>query len=106
MIMTDNLTISRSAMGERPKFFPEEPAAERLLAIVTALVTEVAVLQERQSTLENLLEQKGVVAEADIEAYEPTLAVEEGRRVKRRAYLDRVFAVLQADIDVAKNKAG
>ncbi len=45
----------------RPTFF-EDTANDRLTAIITALVTEVAGLSDRVATLENLLAAQGVLS--------------------------------------------
>ncbi len=79
----------------RPNFFPEEPAADRLLAIVAALTTEVAVLRERQDSLERLVVDKGVLEPDELEEYTGDLHVQESRAAWREAYLERVYAILR-----------
>ena len=90
--------LPRNAKGERPDFFPDEPAAQRLMSVVMALVTEVAVLRERLDTVEKLAADNGVLGEADIEAFEPTIEQREARETWRQEYLDRVLHVLSDEV--------
>lgn len=80
---------------------PKEPVAEHLVRVVTALVTEVAVLRERLETLEKLAEKKGVLTMKEIEDYTPDPGLEEERRQWRQKYLERIFAGLRAEVDAA-----
>ena len=92
--------------SESPRFCPDEPVAERLVKVVTALTTEVAVLRERLDTYERLLADKGVVSRADLENYLPSEDVESERRAWRQDFLDRVFADIKSEIDAAIVRAG
>lgn len=103
--MSDKSEINRVAKADRPPFYPDEPAAEKILAMVTALATEVAVLRERQDTFERLAEEKGYVMASEIEAYAPSAELAAKRRQWREAYLDRVFHVLLDDVDAAQATA-
>jgi hypothetical protein len=92
----------------RPVFMPDEPIAERLVRMVTALVTELAVLRERVDTLEKLATDKGVLEPAAVDAFQPDAEVEAARRQWREQYLARVFGDLQAEVkdalSIAANK--
>ena len=48
------------AKGKRPKYF-DDPATDRTMSIVMALVGEVSVLRERLDTVERLLDAKGTI---------------------------------------------
>jgi hypothetical protein len=91
------LKINRVAKGKRPHFYPEEPAAERLLAIVSALITEVAVLRERVDPMERIADKKGVVLTGEIEGFTPDAKALEERERWRQAYMDRVLAILDQE---------
>ena len=54
--------------GKRPYFF-DDPAVERVLAIVMAVTQELAVTRERLDTIERLLEKNGALKRADIDTY-------------------------------------
>ena len=56
------IKMSRHAKGKRPVFFPDEPAADRLMTMLMALVTEVAVMRERLDTVESLAAAMAAIA--------------------------------------------
>lgn len=82
------------AKGKRPDYF-DDPAIDRLLSIVMALVGEVSVLRQRQDTVERLLAAKGMLSRAEIETFEPDAAAAEERGVATRAYIARVMRGVQ-----------
>ena len=88
----------RFAKGRRP-FFMKDPDVDRLLAIAAALTAEVSVVRERLDTAERLAEQGLPATPANIEAYEPSPAVDAAREVMRAALLDRVFRILATPIE-------
>ena len=96
----------RHAKGDRPTFFNQEPAAERLLAMVIALAGELAVLRERLDTIERLGADKALFSLDDIEAYEPPLDVQERREQWCQDYLDRLFRVLDDEAESMPPAAG
>ena len=65
----------RAARGPRPEFF-DDGSSDTLLAMNVALLTELMVTRERLDTLERLIEARGLVPRADIDAYEPDEAAE------------------------------
>ena len=82
--------LPRSTRGRRPHFFAD-PAIDQMMTFILELATEVAVLRERQDTMERLLERDGQVTRASIEAYEPSPEAEAERVAWRDAYLQRVL---------------
>ena len=80
---------------------PEEPVAEHLVRVITALVSEVAVLRERLDTLEKLAEMKGILTADEIERFAPDARREAERQQWRQKYLERIFAGLRAEVDAA-----
>lgn len=97
--MSTERDFRRQGRAERPVFFPDEPAADKLFAIVNALITELAVLRERQDTMERLMAQKQVVSADEIEAYRADDEAEQDRRAWRDTYLRRVYAALLEDAE-------
>lgn len=89
----------------RPLFF-EDPASDRLTAIITALTTEVAVLQERVVTLEALLVARGALDAGAVDAHEPDADAQAARRARNAAFTDRVFYVLQEEVEALEAQAG
>ena len=97
MTKIDPLSLSSAkAKGKRPYFF-EDRDVERLSAIVTTLVQEVAVMRERLDTVERLLEQQGVVRREDIEKFEPSKIEADERGAWTQEYLTRIFRILQQE---------
>ncbi|MHA7819845.1 MAG: hypothetical protein ACX930_09390 [Erythrobacter sp.] len=100
--MTDDIdwvaASGRRARGKRPEFF-DEPALDRLYSAVFALAAEVSALRERQDTIERLLEAKGSLTRADIEAYEPDREAGEERGLATRAYIARIMRGFQQDVE-------
>ncbi len=101
--MTSNKDFKQIGQAPRPTFFTEEPAADRLLAIVAALTTEVAVLRERQDSLERLIIEKGILEPDELEQYIGDTDVQKSRAAWREAYLERVYAILR-QAPMADNK--
>ncbi len=100
--MTDAIDwIARAgakAKGKRPAYF-EDPATDRTLSILMALVGEVAVMRERLDTVERLLETKGTITRADIESYEPDRAAGHERGMQTRDYIARIMRGVQQDME-------
>lgn len=86
------------AKGQRPQYF-DDCAQDRLLSILMALVGEVSVLRERQDTIERLLDAKGTLSRADIEAYAPDSDAAYERSVATKAYIARVMRALQQELE-------
>ncbi len=86
------------AKGARPKYF-EDPAIDRLVSVVMALTGEVAVLKERQDTVERLLDTQGTISRADIEAYAPDRVAGHERGLATREFVARVLRGVQQDME-------
>jgi len=83
---------------QRPRFF-EDPAIDRLAAIVTALTAEVSALADRVDTMETLLAQKGALAMHEIDAFKPGAEEAARRRKRHDALISRVFYVLREEFE-------
>jgi hypothetical protein len=90
------------AKGRRPAYF-DDPAVDRLLSLAMALTAEVSVLRERLDTVERLLEAKGGLNRADIEAFVPDRAAGEERGEATRAYIARVMRGFAQDVEAMAN---
>ena len=86
------------AKGKRPAYFAD-PAIDRTLSIVMAIAGEVSVLRERLDTVERLLDAKGVISRADIEAYAPDHAAGAERALLTKAYIARILRGVQQDME-------
>lgn len=88
----------RRAKGKRPEYF-EDPALDRLYSVVFALVAEVSVLRERQDTVERLLDKKGSLTRADIEAFVPDREEGDERALATKAYVSRIMRGFQQQVE-------
>jgi hypothetical protein len=106
--MTEEIDwIARSgakAKGKRPAYF-EDPAIDRTLSIVMALVGEVSVLRERLDTVERLLETKGTISRADIENYAPDRDTGKERGLITKQYIARIMRGVQQDMEAMEAQA-
>ncbi len=84
------------ARGKRPWFLDSQDS-ERVLNIVMALAQEVSVVRQRLDTVERLLETKGVVTRADIEAFTPTKAEAEDRGAWNQEFIARILRIVQQE---------
>lgn len=112
MSVTDAIAeAGAKAAGKRPYFLDEE--VEAVLAITMAAVQELAVARQRVDTLERLLEAKGVLSRAEIEAFAPDPAAAIERALSNQEYIARVLRIVQqrneaADLkeDIASEEVG
>jgi len=84
------------ARGKRP-WFMDSQDGERVLNIVMTLAQEVAVVRQRLDTVERLLETKGVVTRADIEAFEPSKAEADERGAWTQEFIARLLRIVQQE---------
>jgi len=94
MSVTEALSkASAKPAGKRPYFL--DPEVERVLAITMAVVQELAVTRQRADTLERILQAKGVVTAAEIDAFQPTKDQAAERGLWTQEYLSRVLRIVQ-----------
>lgn len=84
------IRLPRSSKGKRSQFY-DDPAIDDLMAYLLEHMAETAALRERLDTIERLLEEKGSVSRAEIEAYRPDAEVEKERSAWSQAFLRRVI---------------
>jgi len=90
--------VPKTAKGHRPTFF-QDPVNDRLMSMIMSLVTEFWVMRERLDTIEAIANEKGLLLEAEIEAYEPDNERAETRELMRQEFLDRVLYIFQEEIE-------
>jgi hypothetical protein len=100
--VNDVLMAGNKSKGGRPYFF-DDPAVERVLNITMAVATEVAVMHERLDTIERLLQAKGILHTADIEAYEPDDAAAEERQLWHARYSARILRIVQQELEALQH---
>ncbi|WP_240334298.1 hypothetical protein [Sphingobium estronivorans] len=101
--MTDNSVdyiarAGRRAKGKRPDTL-HDFSAERTLSILMAVAGEVAVLKERLDTVERLLDAKGTISRADIEAYQATGDAAYERALSTKEYVARIMRGVQQEME-------
>jgi len=95
------LRANAKAKGKRPAYF-DDPANDRILSIVMALVGEVSVLRERLDTVERVLEANGHLIREDIESYAPDREAAFQRGATTREYIARIMRGVQQDLEALK----
>ena len=82
--------LERNARGKRPQFY-ETPGLDEAMAMIMVLASELTVVRDRLDTVEKVAAAKGVMLDADIEAFEPDQATLEARELRRQDFLARLF---------------
>ena len=95
---------SVEAVTDPRTYMFQDPDVERVLDITMALAAELAVTRERLDSLERLLDQKDVVRQDEVEAFEVDEAVSAARLADHDAMITRMLRLVHQDI--AKLKAG
>ncbi len=87
--------VSRTVQGGRNAFF-DNAESDRLLAMLMQLVTEHWAVRERMLVMENLLVDKGVLGEGELDAYRPD--------AEQDASWDAMsFKLIQAVVEAGQN---
>jgi hypothetical protein len=86
-------------IGAKKKHQFEDPAMDILLGIVVSLGNEVYALRDRLRIIEMMLEAKGTISRADVEAYKPTPEEEEEIRKDNDVFIARLFRVFEGALD-------
>jgi hypothetical protein len=86
------------AKGRRPQF-SENLEVDRVMAMVMALASEVAVLREQLDTVVTLAAARGVISPDEIAAFAPSPEKTKERDEWRQAFIGRILYVLKAEAD-------
>ncbi len=90
------IKLQQKAKGRHPTFF-DDPAIDRLVAIITALAGEVTVLHDQVDTITRLLDQKGTVTSDEMNSFVPDGAAEAARDQWRETFLENVFRIIHQE---------
>lgn len=90
--------LQRTAKGKRPQYF-SDPAIDKLLNIVMAMMGELSVARDRIDALERLLDEAGVLDRQRVENYHPEPAVDAERQAARMQMIARVLRIIQKDLE-------
>jgi len=96
----------RKAAGpDRPVYF-NQGDIDRVMAILLALVSEVASMRDRIDTHERVAAAGSLPTPDLIESYAPDASVNAARDAWRDAYISRLFRVITEDVEVLQPKGG
>lgn len=90
------------AKGRRPDYF-DDPATDRLLSMVLALLGELSVTRERLDTVERLLAASGTLDPAAVEAFAPDGEAARARGLAARTLIARVLRGVEQDMQALKS---
>ena len=82
--------LERNARGKRPQFYAA-PGLDEAMSMIMVLANELSVVRDRLDTVEKVAAAKGVMLDAEIEAFEPDQATLEARELRRQDFLTRLF---------------
>ena len=90
MAKSERIKTPRRANSSRPQYFVD-PNMDQMHAMIIAMATEISVLADRFDSLELVLEKKGSLVRADLEAWRPDESAHGERKEKREALIRRIF---------------
>lgn len=86
--------LERNARGKRPNFY-DTPGLDDAMAMIMVLANELSVVRDRLDTVEKVAAAKGIILDAEIEAYEPDQPVLEAREARRQDFIARLFYLVR-----------
>ena len=92
-----NLAIQK-AKGKRPKYLGED-STDHLLSMLMVLAEEMAVMRERNDTLERLLEGHGIITRDEVEEYIPSSDIGIERQIKHSEFISRLLRSVRHEVD-------
>ncbi|MEM7688771.1 MAG: hypothetical protein AAF291_07090 [Pseudomonadota bacterium] len=84
--------------GERHTTFFDDPVKEHLLRGLVTVSMELSVTRERVATLEALLQDAGVIAPGQADAYQPTAGDAAARAAQRDTLIESVLGPLMESL--------
>ena len=96
-------TVEPIKMDTPNTAFMKDPDVDSLTALVVTLGSELWANRRRQLVVEKLLEDKGLLKQADIEAYEPSDHQKAIWDAKRDEFIKRTYAVLAREVTNTPN---
>jgi len=85
------------AKGKQPRFH-DDRAVDQLMAMVTALTAEVAILRDRLDTHERIAEGRKLFSRDDVDGFIPDEGIIAERSAQHQRILRKVFRVLKEDL--------
>ena len=102
--MSSEIKLKRKAKGERPHFF-DDPAVDKLLAMLMGLAGEVSVMRDRIDTIERIASEKNLFSEEDIENYRASEEVLKQRAERRELFLGEITRIINAELEDMEDDA-
>jgi len=93
-----NSRTSRTPKGRKPQYF-QDPATDKLLAMVMTLASELSVTRERLDALERVLEGSELLARVQLEQFTPDSQAEDERQSERQRLVDRLLQTVVAELE-------
>jgi hypothetical protein len=84
--------------GVEKEVITGNPHIDNLMTVVVALGTELWASRRREAVLEKMLEEKGIIDRAKLEAYRPSKADEALEDEARDAFINRVYSTFTRNI--------
>ncbi len=94
--MAGPLKVIRDAKGKRPHFYEAE-GLDQAMSMILVLANELMVVRDRLDTVERVAAAKGLVLEAEIEAFQPDQTALEVREARRQDFLARLYYLARKD---------
>lgn len=82
--------LPRASKGDRSQFF-DDPAIDQVMTFFLELMAEMSTLRNRVDTIERLLDSKGQISRADVDAYRADAGVEAERAEWNQKFIRRVM---------------
>jgi hypothetical protein len=98
------IELQKKAKGERPRYFAD-PAVEKLMSILLALVGETAVLRDRLDSVARLLAKGEAVTPEALDTFVPDADVRAAREEWRKTYFDVIFRAVHQEREELESKA-
>ncbi len=95
----------RKAVGPARPSYLDGADVDRVMAVLLALVSEVAAIRERLDTHERLAANQVAPAGGAVEAYAPDELTEAEREAWRDGYIRRLFRVITEDVEALRGAA-
>jgi hypothetical protein len=95
----------RKAMGPDRQTYFTSGDVDRVMAILLALVSEVASIRDRLDSHERLAADGAAPSPGAVEAYQPDSLAEADREAWRDAYIRRLFRVITEDVEALEREA-
>ncbi len=89
----------RKAMGPERQVYFDAADIDRVMAILLALVSEVASIRDRLDTHERVADSGRAAGRAEVETYQPDPAADADRDAWRDGYIRRLFRVITEDVE-------